>query len=131
MSRDRIQSNSGFSEVITRLPEADIPFENAKGWILQAEARQLLFFEFTPEANLPEHSHNYSQWGIVIEGKMELIVGGKANLYGKGDEYVVPAGAKHRAIFLAKTRVIDLFSEKTRYEPKKVKLPSKSLTRAV
>jgi quercetin dioxygenase-like cupin family protein len=115
------QNESGYPESITSLPEAYMPFENAKGWILQSDNSQLLFFEFTKEANLPEHSHSYSQWGMVIEGKMELMISGKPRVYGKGDEYLIPAGAKHRAKFLTTTRVMDLFSEKTRYTRKRVK----------
>ena len=36
----------------------------------------------------------------------------------KGDEYVIPAQAKHYAKFLTKSRVMDLFSEKNRYKTK-------------
>ena len=100
------------------MPEADIQFEGAKAWILQADMNQLVFFEFEADAKVPEHSHGYPQWGIVIDGKMELTINGKPRICGKGDEYVIPAGAKHFARFLSRTRVMDLFSEKNRYKPK-------------
>jgi quercetin dioxygenase-like cupin family protein len=112
------QHKWGYPEVITRLPEADIPFEGVKAWILQADMSQLVFFEFEADANLPEHSHGYPQWGIVIDGKMELTINGKPRICGKGDEYIIPDGAKHYARFLSRTRVIDFFSEKNRYKPK-------------
>lgn len=68
--------------------------------------------------DLPEHNHSYEQWGIVIDGEMELRVDGKVRLCKKGDEYLVPIGAMHGAKFLKKTRVMDFFSEKNRYTPK-------------
>ena len=115
------QHISGYPEVITRLPEADIPFEGVKAWILQADMSQLVFFEFEADAKVPEHSHGYPQWGIVIDGKMELTINGKPRICVKGDEYVIPAGAKHFARFLCRTRVMDLFSEKNRYKPKLIR----------
>jgi quercetin dioxygenase-like cupin family protein len=100
------------------LPEADIQFEGVKAWILQADTRQLVFFEFEADAKVPEHSHGYAQWGMVIDGKMELTINGKPRICEKGDEYLIPASAKHFARFRRRTRVMDLFSEKNRYKLK-------------
>jgi mannose-6-phosphate isomerase-like protein (cupin superfamily) len=111
----------GYPEVITCLPKADIQFEGVKAWILQADTRQLVFFEFEADAKVPEHSHDYAQWGMVIDGKMELTINEKPRICEKGDEYVIPVGAKHFARFLRRTRVMDLFSEKNRYKPKTIR----------
>jgi quercetin dioxygenase-like cupin family protein len=110
-----------FPDVITHLPEADVQFKGIRAWILQGEKHQLVFFEMEPSAQVPEHSHDYPQWGIMIEGKMELTINGKPRIIEKGDEYVIPAKAKHCVRFLSKCRVIDFFSEKMRYRPKSVK----------
>jgi len=112
------QSNSGYPEVITRLPEAELALEGAKAWIMQGNLNQIVFCEFEAEIQLPEHSHSYPQWGIVIEGKMELKTDGKPRICQKGDEYLIPAQAKHCVKFLSRTRVMDLFSEKARYRSK-------------
>jgi quercetin dioxygenase-like cupin family protein len=118
MGNTKKQYYSGYPEVITSLPEAEVSVAGGKAWILQSETRQLVFFEFGANLKLPEHSHSYPQWGVVIEGKIELTVDGKPQVYQKGDEYLVPAGASHCARFLEKSRVMDLFSEKSRYKPK-------------
>jgi quercetin dioxygenase-like cupin family protein len=52
---------------------------------------------------------------------MELTISGKPRICKKGDEYVIPAGASHSARFLQKTRVMDFFPEKNRYQPKPIK----------
>jgi mannose-6-phosphate isomerase-like protein (cupin superfamily) len=115
------QELSNYPEVITRLPEAEIQFEGAKGWILQADMSQLIFFLFETNTNLPTHRHSYVQWGIVLDGAMELNIDGKLRVCRKGDEYVIPAGAFHSAKFLLRTRVIDYFSEKSRHNSKLIK----------
>ena len=112
----------GYANVITDLPEADVQFEGIKAWILQGETHQLVFFQMEANARVPEHSHDYAQWGMVIKGEMELIIEGKTRNCKKGDEYLIPARAKHWARFLAKTRVMDLFSERTRYRAKSASL---------
>lgn len=95
--------------------------QGIKAWILQGEKQQLVFFEMQPTALVPEHSHNYPQWGMLVEGEMKLTISGKTKTVKKGEDYLIPAKARHHAKFLAKTRVIDLFSEKNRYKTKTAK----------
>ncbi|MCK5593226.1 cupin domain-containing protein [Candidatus Bathyarchaeota archaeon] len=108
----------GFPKVITDLLEADIQFRGVRGWLAQGESHQLVFFEIEPFAEVSEHSHDSPQWGIVVEGKMELTIGDETRVYEKGDEYFIPAHTKHSARFLSKFRAIDFFGEKMRYKPK-------------
>jgi quercetin dioxygenase-like cupin family protein len=110
----------GYVDAITELPEADIPFEGIKAWILQGETHQLVFFQMEAHAKAPVHSHDYAQWGMVIEGAMELTIEGTPRTYKKGDEYLIPARTQHEARFPVKSRVVDLFSERTRYQTKTV-----------
>jgi quercetin dioxygenase-like cupin family protein len=107
-----------YPEVITTLPKGIIQVKGIKAWVLQGERHQLVFFEMETNTQVPEHSHDYSQWGIMLKGKMQLTIDGKAHFIRKGDEYVIPANAKHYATFLSKSRVIDFFSERTRYKTK-------------
>ena len=110
----------GYAGVITDFPEADVQFEGVRAWILQGETHQLVFFQMEANARVPEHSHDYAQWGMVIEGEMELTIEGRTRNCRKGDEYLISARAKHKASFLAKSRVVDLFSEITRYRTKPI-----------
>jgi quercetin dioxygenase-like cupin family protein len=110
----------GYASVITDFPEADTQFKGIKAWILQGENHQLVFFQMEADTRVPEHSHDYAQWGMVIEGEMELTIKGKTRSCKKGDEYLIPAKAKHKAHFLKKSRVMDLFSERTRYRTKPI-----------
>lgn len=111
-----IKNPQKYPEIITNLPKAIIHFKGVEARVLQGENQQLVFFEMEPNTQLPEHSHNYQQWGIMLKGKMNLTIDNKTYLIKKGDEYVIPANTKHHATFLSRSRVIDLFSEKERYK---------------
>lgn len=81
-------------EPITSLPKVNIPFKGATAYLSQAENHQVLFMVFSEEVELPEHTHD-SQWGIVLEGKIDLIINGIKNTYTKGDRYYIPKGVQH------------------------------------
>ena len=85
---------NNFPKPILDLPEADIPIKGVKAYLSQAENHQIIFMEFSEDVDLPEHEHE-SQWGIVLEGKIDLIVDGLQHTYSKGDRYFIPKGVKH------------------------------------
>ena len=110
-------ADSGYPDVITRLPRVDIPIEGVRGWLSQASDHQIVFFEIDPVAAVPMHSHG-AQWGIVVEGEMELTIGDETRRYGPGDSYFIPAGVEHGARFLSHFRAIDVFADADRYKAK-------------
>jgi quercetin dioxygenase-like cupin family protein len=103
-----------YPEIITSLPEADIPFKGIRGWLLQGEYHQVVFMEIEPVGKVAEHSHG-AQWGVVVEGEMSLTIGGVTRKYCKGDHYFIPAGVVHSAEFHSKTFAIDYFADRDRY----------------
>ena len=106
-----------FPEPIANLPEADMPFANCQAYISQGDNHQILFMQFDEDIDLPEHSHE-SQWGIVLEGKIELIIDGVKNTYVKGDRYFIGKGAKHSGKIFAGYADITFFNQKDRYSTK-------------
>jgi len=106
-----------FPEMIQGLPEADIPFEGIRAWLLQGEHSQLAFFDIGAGMKVPPHSHS-AQWGIMIEGEMTLTIGGQPRLVRKGDWYYIPAGVEHSATFKVRAQLIDMFDEPARYKIK-------------
>ncbi|MBU1707930.1 cupin domain-containing protein, partial [bacterium] len=80
--------NSEFPEFIEGLPEADLPFDGLRGWLLQSDSGQILFNESAVEVLVPEHSHG-EQWGVVIDGKIELTIGLQTQIYRRGDTYFI------------------------------------------
>jgi quercetin dioxygenase-like cupin family protein len=103
-----------FPEMIKNLPEADIPFSGVRAWISQGKDQQVAFMEIEPIGKVDPHAHG-AQWGIVVEGEMELTIGGSTRTYRKGDSYFIPAEVVHSANFKQRTWVIDYFDDKNRY----------------
>jgi quercetin dioxygenase-like cupin family protein len=106
-----------FPESIRNLPEADIPLKGIRAYLSQSENHQIIFMEFAEDVELPEHAHE-DQWGIVLEGKIDLVIEGVKRTYTKGDRYFIPAGTKHSGKIYAGYADITFFNEKDRYKAK-------------
>lgn len=107
-----------FPKMILKLPEIDLPFEGAKGYLSQGDNYQIIFVEFKKDADIPEHSHK-SQWEAVIAGKVDYMGEGKKITYNKGDWFFIPNGQKHAAHVYAGYASIMFFNERERYKIKK------------
>jgi quercetin dioxygenase-like cupin family protein len=110
--------NRFYSEMVQKLPRADIPFKGIQGWISQGTDHQIVFFDIAPVGRVSEHAH-CAQWGIVIEGEMELSIGGITRTYKSGDSYYIPDQVVHSAVFNCRTRAMDFFAGKDRYKIKR------------
>lgn len=106
-----------FPNIITNLPEADIPIEGVRAYLLQSENQQILFMSFENDVEIPEHSHE-AQWGVILASEIELTIGGKKYTFKKGDTYFIPKGVKHSAKIKQGYKDITLFDQKDRYKVK-------------
>lgn len=106
-----------FPEPIRKLPEADIPISGIKAYLLQSENHQIIFMEFNEDVKMPEHSHE-SQWGIVLEGKLDLAIDGIKHTYSKGERFFIPKGIEHSAKIYAGYADMTFFNQPNRYETK-------------
>lgn len=106
-----------FPEPIISLPQADLQFKGATAFLSQGEGHQIIFMAFSEDVDLPEHSHE-SQWGIVLEGKIELVIDGIKNTYVKGDRYFIPKGIKHSGKIYSGYADMTFFNQKDRYMKK-------------
>jgi quercetin dioxygenase-like cupin family protein len=106
-----------FPEPIENLPEADVPIKGVKAYLSQSENHQIIFMEFSEDVEAPEHSHE-SQWGMVLEGTIDLAIDGVRKTYSRGDRYFIPKGIKHSAKIHAGYADITFFNQKDRYQAK-------------
>jgi quercetin dioxygenase-like cupin family protein len=106
-----------FPEPIRNLPEADVPIKGVRAYLSQSENHQIIFMEFSEDVEVPEHSHE-SQWGIVLEGRIDMIIDGIEKKYSRGDCYFIPKGIKHSAKIYAGYADITFFNQKDRYNAK-------------
>jgi len=107
-----------FPKPITDLPEADVPINGIKAYLSQGLNHQIVFMEFSEDVDVPEHSHE-SQWGIVLEGKIDLTVDGIKNVFVKGDRFFIAKNIKHSARIYAGYASMEFFNQADRYQEKK------------
>ena len=106
-----------YPAMIESLPDVDVPLEGVRGKLLQAGDKQVVFFEIEPIGAIPLHRHG-AQWGIVVEGEMDLTIGDETRTYRAGDSYYIPGGVTHGATFKTPFKAIDIFEEADRYRAK-------------
>lgn len=106
-----------FPDPIQRLPEADIPLDGVKAYMSQSDTHQIIFMVFEKDIDLPEHSHA-AQIGIVLEGRIDLVIGGKKESYSKGDRYFIPKGVLHSGKIHSGYADITFFDQSDRYAKK-------------
>ncbi len=104
-----------FPEIITKLPEADIPIQGLHSYLFQGENQQIVFMSFEKDAKVPEHSHE-AQWGVILDGEIELTIDDKKYTFIKGDTYFIPENIKHSARIKKGYKDLTLFNQKDRYK---------------
>ena len=71
----------------------------------------LSLVEIDANALVPLHTHPHEQAGIVVEGEMEMGIGGEVKTLKPGDMYIIPGGVEHYAKGLAHpVKALDVFS---------------------
>lgn len=91
-------------------PSSDHPAARHQGWLNQrqlaagvqaslvwGERMTLSMVKLDPGATLPLHSHPHEQIGVVVEGKVRMVIGEQELFLEKGTAYVVPPGTPHGA----------------------------------
>jgi len=111
-----------FPEVILGLPRADIPLPGVRAFLSQGEDHQIIFMEFTVDAEVAEHAHA-AQWGVVVAGRIDLVIGGRPHSFTRGDSYHIPAGVRHSAHIHAGYADMTFFAQRDRYRARPPELP--------
>lgn len=107
-----------FPDFIKALPEVDLPFPGARGWMIQGDEQQVVFLEFEKDLDLPEHSHA-EQWEFAVAGSVVLHREGAAKRHEAGDNFFIPAGVPHSGDITAGYKAMLVFNSRDRYKPKK------------
>jgi len=103
-----------FPEFIRKRPPVDLPYQGVNGYLIQGKNEQVVFMEFDRDTIVPEHSHA-SQWELVVEGTVDLTVGGRTTTYSKGDCFFIPNGTLHAAVVHKGYHCVMFFDQPDRY----------------
>lgn len=100
-----------------QFPLLDIPFpaDVVEAHAIRSDAGLVVYFDVHKDCSVPPHSH-LGQWGMLIDGEIELTVDGVTRTCRKGDTWDIPAGVVHSAVMKAGAKVMDIFEEPDRYK---------------
>ncbi len=59
-----------------------------------------------------EHTHEFDEYFVVVQGKYTIIIDGRETPYEKGQECYIPKGTAHSGRAIAGTRIIHCFGGK-------------------
>jgi quercetin dioxygenase-like cupin family protein len=71
--------------------------DGVTGKPLFGEGAMINLIEFQPGSEVPLHSHEHEQLGIVLRGMQALVVDGVAHELSPMEGYVLPGGVEHSA----------------------------------
>ncbi len=66
--------------------------------------------EIKAGSNLPLHHHPHEQITYILEGKLDMTIGGEYCPLTAGMYYVIPSNVPHGAVAITDCKVIDVFN---------------------
>jgi quercetin dioxygenase-like cupin family protein len=92
----------------------DIPAKEIRpgffGKMVHGDRSTLSFWDIKKGSRLPEHQHVNEQITHILEGELEMVIGGKKYLFTAGTVHVIPSLVPHSAYAITDCRVIDAFA---------------------
>lgn len=74
------------------------------------EKLTVLHWDMADKSTVPEHQHPEEQFGYVIKGGFEMVIGDQASVLKEGDCYFIPPNVPHNFMAIGDTEAIDVFS---------------------
>ena len=93
---------------ISEIPQR-LLIKGIKGRYIHTENSTIGFVEIEKGAILPEHSHFHEQTTQIIEGKLEMVIGGETKILEPGMFTIIPSNVSHSAVALTDCLVTDTF----------------------
>lgn len=79
------------------------------GHYVHGNSMTLGYVEIKKGSDLAEHHHIHEQITFVIEGQLDMMIGGNPYLLTAGMYHVIPSNTPHSAIAKTDCKVIDVF----------------------
>ena len=99
---------ASYPDKIKQLPLYDGRFDAHR---LQAENCDVLFASYPAGTEIPAHSHDTDNYGVITKGELILTMAGSTQRVGVGEWYHVPAEVEHAARFDQETDEIEFWFE--------------------
>jgi quercetin dioxygenase-like cupin family protein len=93
---------------ISEIPQREL-VKGIKGRYVHTKNSTIGFVEIEKGAILPEHSHFHEQTTQVIEGELEMTIGGETKVLKPGMFTIIRSNVPHSAVALTYCMVTDTF----------------------
>ena len=94
---------------LSSLPVRDI-FPGYHARIVHSERMSHSWVEADAGAAFPEHQHPHEQVVNVLDGELEIVVGGVTHRLTRGLVVVIPPGVPHSGRAITACRLLDVFA---------------------
>ena len=94
-----MSEQTGFKPTFYELNEVAV-FEPIPGITMQAiRGGEMMgnWVRIEPNTEMPLHHHPQEQFGVMLEGHLELTIGDETRLIGPGTAYTIPGDVPHQA----------------------------------
>lgn len=79
------------------------------GRFVHGETMTLSFVDIKKGSVLPEHKHPHEQITYIMDGELEMVIGGEKMLLTPGMVHVIPGNTPHSAVAHTDVKVLDAF----------------------
>ena len=80
------------------------------GRFVHGDKMTLSFVDIKKGSSIPIHHHPHEQITFMLEGELEMVIGGEKMVLTPGCVHVIPGNTPHGAVALTDCRVLDAFS---------------------
>ena len=80
------------------------------GYYAHGTGMTLGLVEIKAGSNLPQHHHPHEQITYILEGELDMRIGGEPCLLTAGMYHVIPSNVPHSAVARTDCKVIDVFN---------------------
>lgn len=95
-------------DIFNNLPEFEV-IKGFRGRFIHTQYSTLACWHIDAGSILPEHHHINEQTTWILEGQLEMTIGGQKRVLGPGGSGVIPPNVPHSAVALTNCVVFDIF----------------------
>lgn len=95
---------------VNRVDRASQYTPGIEGYVFDGiDGSQMAFWTYGQTAASQEHTHEYEEYIVVVQGSYTILAGDRKISLGPGDEYLIPPGTPHSNEVMEGTRAIYAF----------------------
>jgi quercetin dioxygenase-like cupin family protein len=98
-----------FVNIIKNLPPKEL-VPGITGYYAHGVKLTFGYVELEKGSSVPEHSHPQEQITFIIEGQLDMVIGGNPCSLTTGMYFVIPSNCRHSAVAITECKVIDAFA---------------------